>query len=231
MTERSFAYGSGYLLALVAAVLLLLIIPAASASARRLKPAWRAWVWPLVFAGLALTSLSGAVASMLNIEDNTAFLWKGATLFAGLSFTFLTLNALYRAIPDTLARRFAPLVWAVCLIFGIGVLMVNSFIPVLIYDAVCSVLVFLVYSTLYARDRDRAADAKPIMVGTAMILLSDLIASFEFTVQLGPVRFDQLLPFNVLEVIALVFFYIGASASYSVKYDLQRSRERALSGQ
>ncbi len=231
MSEPVAIYISGYLLAVVAGVLLLLIVPAASAAARRLKPAWRAWVWPLVFAGLALTSLCSSLATMWDIRDTSAVLWKASNLLAGLSFTFLTLNTLYRAIPDTVARRFAPLIWAVYLLFAMGVLLFNSFLPVLIYDAVCSVLVFIVYSTLYARDRDRAADAIPIMIGTGLILVADLIASFEFSVSVGSFAFNQLFPFNLLQIVALVFFLRGASASYSVKYDMQRSRERALSSQ
>ncbi len=230
MTDQASTYISGYFLALEAAVLLFLIIPAASAAARRLKPAWRAWVWPLIFGGLALTSVCSATASILNITDTREPLWKAVNLLAGLSFTFLTLNTLYRAVPEAVARSFAPLVWVVYLVFAIGVLAVASFVPVLIYDAVCSVLVFLFYSSLFARDRDRATDALPVMFGTGLILLADLVASFTFVVRLGPLSFDQLLPFNLLEIVALVLFFQGASASYSVKYDMQRSRERALSG-
>lgn len=231
MSERTLTYGSGFLLALVAGVFLFLVVPAASAAAHRLKPAWRAWVWPLVFGGLALTSLCAASAALLDVQDMRDPLWKGVNLLAGLSFTFLALNAIYRAIPDTVARRFAPLVWGVYLIFGITVLAYDSFAVVLIYDSICAVLVFIVYSTLYARDRDRAADAVPIMTGTSFLLLADLIASFPFNVSVGPFSFNQLFPFNLLETISLYFFYKGASASYSVKYDMQRTRERALSSQ
>ncbi len=229
MSELAPTYSSGYVLALVAGILLFLIIPAASAAARWMKPAWRAWTWPLVFGGLALTSLCGATAAALDIQDNSAWLWKLTKLLAGLSFTFLTLNTLYRAIPDTVARRFSPLVWVVYLLFAVGVILSNSFLSVFIYDAVCSVLVFIVYSTLYAQKRDRAADALPIMIGTGLILLGDLVASFEFSWEVGPFTINQLFPFNLLSIAALIFFFRGASASYSVKYDMQRSEERALS--
>ena len=226
MSGPTSTYGTGYLLTLVATVLLLLIIPAASAAARRLKPAWRAWVWPLVFAGLALTSLCGATATALDNQDYDSPLWKAAKLLAGLSFTFLTLNTIYRAVPEAVAKRFAPLVVVIYGIFAIGVLAVSSFLPVLIYDAVCSVLVFLVYSTLYAQDRDRNRDALPIMIGTGLILLADLSASFEFNLSIGAFTLTQLIPFNLLVIVALIFFFRGASASYSVKYDRQRSQER-----
>ncbi len=231
MSEAATTYTSGFLLALVATILMLLIVPAASAASRRLKPGWRAWVWPLIFAGLALTSLSSALAAMLNIEDTSLFLVRAVYLLAGMSFTFLTVNALYRAVPEAVARRFSPLLWAVYLLFTISALVVNSFVTLLVYDAVCSVLVFLVYSTLYARDRDQAADAIPIMVGTGLILVADLVASFVFRTQIGPVVFNELLLFNLLEIIALVFFFRGASASYGVKYDLQRHHERLISNQ
>jgi hypothetical protein len=229
MSERAATLVSGYLLALVALVLMLLIIPAASAAGRRLKPGWRAWVWPVIFAGMTIASLCATTAVAQNIVDRNAFIWKLDNFLNGATFTFLALQTLYRAVPETMARRFAPLIWAVYLVFMIGVLMVPSFVPVLIYDAVCAVLVFLVHSTLYARDRDRAADALPIMIGTGFILVAALIASFVFTVNLGPLNFNQLLPFNLLVVVGLVFFFKGASASYGVKYDMQRSRERTTS--
>jgi hypothetical protein len=229
MSESAATLVSGYLLALVALVLLLLIIPAASAASRRLKPGWRAWMWPLIFAGMALASLCAATAAAQNIQDTNAFIWKLDNFLAGVSFTFLALHTLYRAVPEKLARRFAPLIWAVYLVFTMGVMLVPSFVPVLIYDAACAVLVFLVHSTLYARDRDRAADALPIIIGTGLILVADLIASFGFLVSLGPLSFNQLFPFNLLVLVGLIFFFKGASASYGVKYDMQRSRERSTS--
>lgn len=229
MTERTATLASGYLLALVALVLMFLIIPAASTAGRRLKPGWRAWMWPLIFVGMALATLCAALATSQNIEDNGSFLWKLDNFLAGVSFSFLALHTLYRAAPDVLARRFAPLVWIVYLVFTMGVLLVPSFVPVLIYDAACAVLVFLAHSTLYARDRDRAADALPIMIGTGLILVADLVASFGFVIDLGPLRFNQLLPFNILVIVGLIFFFRGASASYGVKYDMQRSRERTAS--
>ncbi len=230
MSERSLTSGSGYILALVAALLLFLIIPAASAAYRRLRPAWRAWVWPLMFGGLALTSVLASVATMQGILDTGAPVWKTVNGLAGLSFTFLTLNALYRAVNDGwLARRFAWSIWLAYALFLLAVVAFDSFLTVLIYDAVSSILVFIVHSTLYARDRDRASDARSIMIGTAFILLSDLVASFDFSLVLGPIGFTQLFPSNLLQIMALVFFYLGASASYSIKYDLQRSRERLLS--
>ncbi len=229
MSERAAALTSGYLLALVALGLMFLIIPAASAAGRRLKPGWRAWMWPLIFAGMALATLCATLATSQNIEDTNNFLWKLDNFLAGVSFSFLALHTLYRAAPDLVARRFAPLVWIVYLVFTMGVLMVPSFLPVLLYDAACAVLVFLAHSTLYARDRDRAADALPIIIGTGLILVADLVASFGFVVDLGPLHFNQLLPFNVLVIIGLIFFFRGASASYGVKYDMQRSRERTAS--
>lgn len=229
MSEAGATLISGYLLALVALVLMLLIIPAASAAGRRMKPGWRAWMWPLIFAGMAVASLCGATAAAQNITDTNAFIWKLDNFLAGVSFTFLALHTLYRAVPEMMARRFAPLIWMVYLIFTMGVLLVPSFVPVLIYDAVCAVLVFLVHSTLYARDRDRAADALPIMIGTGLILVADLIASFGFSVGLGFFNFNQLFPFNILVLVGLVFFFKGASNSYGVKYDMQRSRERSTS--
>ena len=228
MSEHSLTSGSGYILALVAGLLLFLIVPAAHAASRRLKPGWRAWVWPLVFGGLALTSLSAVLATMLGVRDATAPIWKVVNGLAGLSFTFLTLNALYRAVEDKTARRFAPLIWLVYGLFMMAVLVVDSFLTVLVYDAVSSILVFLVYSTIYARDRGRANDARSIMIGTAMVLAADIAASFDFNLVLGPFSFNQFLPYNLLEILALVFFYLGAAASYSIKYDLQRSRERAI---
>jgi hypothetical protein len=229
MSERAATLGSGYLLALVALVLLLLIIPAASAAGHRLKPGWRAWMWPLFFAGITIASLCATTAAAQNITDTEAFIWKLNNFLAGSSFTFLALHTLYRAVPELMARRFAPLVWLVYLIFAMGVLLVPSFVPVLIYDAACAVLVFIVHSTLYARDRDRAADALPIMIGTGVILLADLVASFGFAVNLGFLQFNQLFPFNLLSLIGLIFFFRGASASYGVKYDMERSRERTTS--
>jgi hypothetical protein len=229
MSERAATLVSGYLLALVALVLMFLIIPAASAAGRRLKPGWRAWMWPLIFAGMGLATLCAALATSQNIEDTNDFLWKLDNFLAGVSFSFLALHTLYRAAPEKVARRFAPLVWIVYLLFTMGVLLVPSFVPVFIYDAACAVLVFLAHSTLYARDRDRAADALPIMIGTGLILVADLVASFGFVVDLGPIHFDQLLPFNVLVLVGLIFFFKGASNSYGVKYDMQRSRERTAS--
>lgn len=222
-------YGSGYLLALVALVLMLLIIPSAASATRWMKPSWRAWLWPLTFAGLAASSLCSALAATFDLQDLAHPLWKAVQLLAGLAFTFLTFNALYRVVPDTLARRFAPLIWATYLVFAIAILAFHTFLLVLIYDAACAVLVFIAYSTLYARDPDRSTDALPIMIGTGLVLVADLIASFDFTFSVGSLSFTQLLPFNLLTLVALVFFFKGASSSYSVKYDLQRSRERALS--
>jgi hypothetical protein len=231
MSGSASTYSSGYLLVVVAAIALFLIIPAASASAHRLKPAWRAWVWPLVFGSLALTSGCGATATALGIQDYNSPLWKVVKVLASLSFTFLALNTLYRAIPETVARRFAPFLWLLYLLFVFTVIITNSFLPVLLYNLTCSILVFVVYTILYARDRDRATDAFSLMIGTGLIILADLVASFDFTVSLGTFTFTQLLPLNLLVGIALIFFLKGASASYSVKYDKQRSHDRKLSGQ
>ena len=230
MSERILTSGSGYILALVAGLLLFMIIPAASAAAHRLKPAWRAWVWPAMFVGLALTGVIASIASSEGLSQD-AFLWKAANVLAGLSFTFLTLNALYRAIGERLARRWAAGVWLVYFVFLLAVVAFDSSLTVLVYDGVSSILVFIVYSTLYARDRDRALDARAIMIGTGLILVSDLIAAFNFTVPVGPFSLNELFPANLLAVVAMLFFYMGASASYSIKYDLQRSQERAFLSQ
>lgn len=228
MNEHTLNSSSGYLLALVATLLVFLIVPAASSASRRLKPAWRAGLWPLAFAGIALTGLCAALAATLDVKEPFSRL---IDLLAGLSFSLLTLNALYRAIHTKLTPRLAPLIGVAYLIFAVFVLIFDSFVTVLIYDSACSVVVFLVYSGLYASYRDRAPDALPIMIGAGLILLADLVASFEFTASLGLLSFNQIFPFNLVLIIALAFLYLGASASYNVGYDLQRSRERALSSQ
>ncbi|HEX2911235.1 MAG TPA: hypothetical protein VH186_10535 [Chloroflexia bacterium] len=228
MSESATISGSGFFLTLAAFIMLLLIVPAASAAGRRIKPGWRAWVWPLFFGCLALTGLFSSLAAAFSTDNLASLSWKIVNLMAGLSFTFLTLNTLYRAFSDELARRLAPLIWVVYLVFAIAVLAFTSFVPVLVYDAVCSILVFLTHSTLYAHNRDRNIDARHIMVGTGLILLADLVASFQFNFSFGPLSFNQLLPYDLLQIAALIFFYMGASASYSLKYDKQRSQERAL---
>lgn len=229
MTEGSVTPFAGYVQAAVAVVLLLLIVPAASASSRQIKPGWRAAIWPFIFGGFGLTSLVGALASGYSGASMNDWLWKTFHLLAGFSFTLLTIESVYRAFSGSRQLRLVPLIWAFFAAFFASVMLAPSFIPVLVYSTACGVVVFLTYSTLYARDRDRASDALSIMIGTGIILSADLVASITFQVNLGFMSFNQVLPYNFLIIIALVFLWRGASASYNVKYDLHRSRERSLS--
>lgn len=228
MSEGSVTPFVGYVQAIVAVILLLLIVPAASASSRQIKPGWRAAIWPFIFAGFGLTSLSGALASGNPSVTSETWLWKAFHLLAGFSFTLLTVESVYRAVSSVRLLRIVPVIWAFFIAFIASVLLAPSFIPVLVYSTACGVVVFLTYSTLYARDRDRASDALSIMIGTGIILFADLVASLAFEVNLGFASFSQVLPYNLLVIIALIFLYRGASASYNVKYDLYRSRERTL---
>jgi hypothetical protein len=231
MSEQFIVMLSGFLAMGVAVVMLLLIVPAASASARQLKPGWRSAIWTLVFGTASLASLSGTLIFAQFGPNGNALALSLFELLAGLFFTFLTLEAVYRAIPDHPILRYTFAVWITYGLFAIAVALTDSFLPVLFYDMVCAILVFSVYGYLYARQRDRASDAPPIMVGIGFVLAADLIAVFAFRVDLGIAVVNQLALYNLLMAVSYILFFKGASASYSVKYDQHRSRERALSSQ
>jgi hypothetical protein len=231
MSEQFIVISSGYLAMGVAVVMLLLIVPAASASARQLKPAWRSAIWTLVFGTATLANLSGTLIFAQFGTNGNGLAVSFFELLAGLFFTFLTLEAVYRAIPDHPILRYTFAVWITYGLFAVAVLLTDSFLPVLFYDMACAILVFSVYGYLYARQRDRASDAPPIMVGIGFVLAADLVATFAFRADLGIAVINQLFVYNLLMAVSYILFFKGASASYSVKYNQQRSRERALSSQ
>ncbi|MEI6047018.1 MAG: hypothetical protein WCS37_21935 [Chloroflexota bacterium] len=226
MSVYNATYLTGYLLVFVSLLALLLVIPEASAASNRFKPGWRAWVWPLGFLGLLLKNSSEATAGLQRM-DNTSLLWQLGDLAACFSLTMLVLNSVYRVLNDTRAHRFTLSAWVAYLLFALALFWFNSFPIVLIYEVLSGVGLTIFYGILYFQQRDRAADAPPVVAGVSLLVLSALLSLFTFQLDLGFLAFNQAVIAHLIQIGSLFFLYKGASNSYSVKYAAQRRLERS----
>ena len=225
MSLRTTTFITDFIVAGCAILALIVVIPAASAASNRIRPGWRAWVWPLVFLSLAGSSICGGFATLAK-DNEDAPLVQVTNLLLGLTLHWIILNSFYRVLPDTVARLIAPSVWLGYAIFVVARLFSNSFLAVTIYEIICGAIVAMAYIAAYAKDRDRAADAIPILIGLSLTVLGVLLNTFPFSFDLIILSISNAILFHLLQAVGVIFFMLGGNSSYSVKYAAERRRER-----
>lgn len=226
MSVYTAGYLSGYLLVFFSLLALLLVIPEASAASHRIKPGWRAWVWPLAFLGLLVKNATESTA-LLQKVDTSSLLWQFGDLAACFSVTMLVLHSVHRVLDYTGAHRVTLIAWGIYFLFALAIFALSSVPVLLIYEVLCTVGLAVFYSMLYLRQRDRAADAPPALVGVSLLLLSALLNVFTFEISLQLITLNEVVVGHLVQVVAIFYLYKGASNSYSVKYAAQRRQERS----
>ncbi len=225
MSEQVATYLTGFMLVLISLLALLLVIPEASAASNRLKPGWRAWVWPLAFLGWLVKSSTEVVALSQNL-NNTSLLWQIGDLAACFALTMLVLNSVYRALDDTGASRVTLIAWTIYFFFAPVIILLNFLPGLFIYEALCAVGLSVFYILLYLREGSRAADAPYVIAGVGFLLLSAVVQPISFELNLVFVVISQSFLAHLIQIVAIFFLYKGAANSYTVKYLAQRRRER-----
>ncbi|MEI7554014.1 hypothetical protein [Candidatus Chlorohelix sp.] len=225
MSERTSTYLTSFLVAGCAILALLVVIPAASAAANRIKPGWRAWVWPLVFLSMSVASICDSVVAMKDYSRSD-LLGQITVLFLGLTLHWIILNSFYRWQGDIIARVIAPFVWVAFALFVAAQLLSASFFSLIAYEIICAVIITLVYFPLYVKDRDLATDALPILAGLALNVIGAFFNSFDFKINFGLATINNIVIFHLFQAVGIILFLIGGNNSYTVKYAAQRRRER-----
>jgi hypothetical protein len=225
MSEKATNVTTGFLLTGCAILALLIVIPAASAAANRIKPGWRAWVWPLVFLSLAASTLLETIG-ILRGDPRSGVLGQLNVLLLGLTLHWIILNSFYRALGDRPARTIAPFVWLGYALFVVAQLISGQYLSVLIYEILCAAVLAVVYFPLFVKDRDLSADSQPILIGLVLSVLAALVRGIEFSADLVLLVLTNTAVFHLVQGIGVIFFMIGGNSSYNVKYAAQRRRER-----
>lgn len=225
MTVHAATYLTGYVLLFCTLLSLLLVIPAASAASNKLKPGWRAWVWPLAFLGL-LVKNSTETAALSDKLDGTSLVWQIGDLAVCFSLTMLVLNSVHRTLDDSGATRFSLIAWLLYFLFAIAITWLGFLPGLLIYETLCTIGLTVFYAMLYLQQRNRAPDAPLVMAGVVLLLVGAIFRSLSFNFLVGPLVLDQLILAHLIEIGAIYFLLRGATNSYSVKYAAQRRRER-----
>ncbi len=224
MSERFTVLLADFLLVACAVIAMIVVIPAASASSNKIRPGWRAWVWPLVFLSLALSTFCSAFSSLQRFSVPNPLI-QLAGLLLGLTLHWIILSAVYRIVNKT-GSTIAPFVWLGYGIFTAIFLLTNNFVAVTVYELICAIIVGVVYISVFARDRDLAADALPILIGLALNVLGAFVNSFSFSFTLVVVPLNNEIIFHLMQAIGVIYFMRGSNISYSVKYAAQRRLER-----
>jgi len=225
MSAHSITHLIGYGLVFCSLLALLLVIPEASAAAHKFKPGWRAWVWPLAFLGLLLKNSTETTATLQKM-GSSSFLWQMGDLATSFSLTMLVLNSIYRIINDTKAYRYALVVWLIFFLFVFAIFGLGLVAGLFVYETICAAGICTFYGLLYLQQRNRAADAPPVIAGVALLFLSASLYFIPIGIDLALFMVDQVAIAHVVQIVALFFLYQGASNSYTVKYAAQRRLER-----
>ncbi len=216
---------TSYLQVLFALLALLLVIPQASAASNKIKPGWRAWVWPLVFFGLLVQNGTEATALAQNLDKNS-FLWQFGDLAACFSLTMLVLNSVHRVLDNAGAHRFTMAAWGLYLFFSLAIIGPGLFPGFVIYEVLCAIGLSVFYARLYLKERERAGDAIPVIAGVAFLLIYASFQVLAFNWDFGFLSLNQAIFSHIAGIIALITLFIGASNSYTLKYAAQRRRDR-----
>ncbi len=225
MSVYTASYLTGYLLVFFTLLALLLVIPQASAAAHRFKPGWRAWVWPLAFLGLLVKNATEVAGVMQKLESD-ALLWQIGDLVACFSLTMLVINSVHRVMDNAGAHRFTMLSWFIYFLFALAIFWLNAFPVFLIYEVLCTVGLVVFYAMLYAQQGNRAPDAPPVMAGVSLLLIGTILYLLPFELNLSLISINQSFVAHLIQVVAIVLLYKGASNAYNVKYANQRLHER-----
>jgi hypothetical protein len=227
LNEQIVSCISDFVLTGYALIALLIVIPAASASAQQIKPAWRAWVWPLAFVSFAIANLGAALNIMFDGAEATSWLTLHYILL-GYALTLIALNAIYRMIVQHTALYFAPFIWLGYLSYVMAVLTFgsNRSTAFLVFGGLAALVLLGIYSVIFVQEHERASDAVPALIAAALTVLTAVLGNFPFNFSLGWLSFNQDLVMNIAALFALGFFLATANNGYTVKYALQRRQQR-----
>jgi hypothetical protein len=227
LNEQTVSCISDFVLTGYALIALLIVIPAASASAQQIKPAWRAWVWPLAFVSIAVANLGAALHNLFGEAETASWLILHYVLL-GLALTLIVLNAVYRMIVQHTALYFAPFIWLGYFSYIMAVLTFGSSRPAtfLAFGGLAALVLLSIYSTIFVQEHERASDAVPALIAATLTIFAAILGNFSFSFDWGWLSFNQELVVNIVQLPAFIFFLATANNGYTVKYALQRRQQR-----
>jgi len=169
-------------------------------------------IWSATLGLLAVAAAAGAIAHGFQMTERTnELLWMPLNLALGVTVALFVVGAVYDLRSFSLPRLLVPIMLAVGVaFFVVTVLIPESFMVFVIYEAIAMFFALVVYIVLTARQTLRGAATM-----AAGVLVSIVAAAVQAT---GSVRFtliwdfDHNGAFHLIQMVGLVFLLIGLRA-------------------
>ena len=166
-------------------------------------------IWSWAFALLALSSFLGAVAHGLEMTAELNYwIWQPINLFLGLTIAFFVIAVVYDIRGYSIHRYFVILMIILSIVFYIITIIIpGSFLVFIIYEAIAMLIALVCYFILVFRESFKGAIF--MVIGILLSIIAAVIQSKESVAFKLIWEFDHNGIFHLIQIIALIFLYIG----------------------
>jgi hypothetical protein len=207
-TEQTTAF-TDVILAILAGIITLKVYKAGRDIDRRKT---RIWVW--AFGLLTFASAIGAVAHGFQMSKLTNFiLWQPLNLALGVAIGLFVAGVGYDFKNFTLPKLLIPTLLVLAIIFfSITVILPNTFVIFIIYEAIAMLFAFVIYIILFVRKTIKGAGfmAAGILV-TIIAAAIQAVETIKFTLIW---EFDHNGIFHIVQMIALLILLKGLQTEF-----------------
>ena len=173
---------------------------------------WKVRIWSWAFGLLVFASAMGAVAHGFKMtEQVNDLLWMPLNLALGLTIAMFVVGVVYDMWGEAASRRVLPILVAVGVVFfAVTVLIPDSFILFILYEAVAMLFSLVVYVLLAARRQAGAA------VMAAGILITIVAAAIQASNAISVTfiwEFDHNGIFHLIQIVGVVVLVAGLRAA------------------
>jgi hypothetical protein len=172
----------------------------------------RIWVW--AFGLLTFASATGAIAHGLQMSKLTNFvLWQPLNLALGVAIGLFVAGVVYDFRNFSLPKMLVPILLVFAIIFfTITVILPNTFIIFIIYEAIAMLFAFVVYTILSLRRTIKGAGF--MAVGILVTIIAAAIQAIE-TIKVSLIwTFDHNGIFHIVQMIALIILLKGLQIEF-----------------
>jgi hypothetical protein len=172
----------------------------------------RIWVW--AFGLLTFASATGAIAHGLQMSKLTNFvLWQPLNLALGVAIGLFVAGVVYDFRNFTLPKMLVPILLVFAIIFfTITVILPNTFIIFIIYEAIAMLFAFVVYTILASLKKLKGAGY--MAVGILITIIAAVIQAIE-TIKVTFIwEFDHNGIFHIVQMIALIILLKGLQIEF-----------------
>ena len=189
----------------------ILLARSVAVTARRPDPT-KGRIWSAVFALLALAAALGSVAHGFQMNASTnARLWMPLNLALGLGVALFVVGAVYDLRGFSLPRRLVPITLAVGVVFfGVTLVLPDSFLVFVVYEAVAMLFALAVYATLAVRG---ALHGAALMAAGVLVSIAAAAVQASGSVSFTLVwEFDHNGAFHLIQIVGLILLFYGLKA-------------------